>query len=60
MFVGYTNDRFFPQTNPYISNVSQYFELGLPVMRDFLTLKGDLWLPVVNSCGETSSMNEED
>ena len=47
MFVGYTNDRFFSQTNPYISNVTQYFELGLPVMRDFLTLKGDLWLPVV-------------
>ena len=57
MFVGYTNDRFFSQTNPYISNVTQYFELGLPVMRDFLTLKGG---PVVNSCGETSSMNEED
>ena len=47
MFVGYTNDRFFSQTNPCISNVTQYFELGLPVMRDFLTLKGDLWLPVV-------------
>ena len=56
MFVGYTNDRFFSQTNPYISNVTQYFELGLPVMRDFLTLKGG---PVV-TCGETSSMIEED
>ena len=60
MFVGYTNDRFFSQTNPYISNVTQYFELGLPGDERFLTLKGDLWLPVVNSCGETSSMNEED
>ena len=36
IFVGYRNDRLFPHTNPYISNVTQqrrssYFELGLPL-----------------------------
>ena len=34
IFVGYRNDRFFPHSNPYTSNVTQqrqcsYFELGL-------------------------------
>ena len=53
MFVGYRNDGFFPHTNPYISNVTQYFELGLPATCDERFFNSGY-------LGETSSMDEED
>ena len=51
--VGYRNDRLFPHTNPYISNVTglrnnadarrcSYFEIGLPVVLIYIATKNGL------------------
>ena len=55
MFVGYTNDSFFPKQILIFRMLRNISSLGTCDDRFFNSQRG----PVV-TCGETSSMNEED